>query len=119
MVAITTFGHGSFGRLRDIRIDNDYRNKLKEAGITDRDLRKYGIASEIGCLTISEAAKLTRMVKSRTKDRTTSDSERLPSLRQFQSSVSAVAKEFPTSEERTRVTISAVETNAPRTYIRR
>ena len=119
VVAITTFGQGSLGRLRDIRIDNDYRNKLKEAGITDRDLRKYGIASEIGCLTISEAAKLTRMVKSRTKDRTTSDSERLPSLRQFQSSVSAVAKEFPTSEERTRVTISAVETNAPRTYIRR
>ena len=45
VVMITTFGHGSFGRLTDIRIDNDYKNKLKEAGITDQDLRKYGIAS--------------------------------------------------------------------------
>ncbi len=55
VVMITTFGHGSFGKLKDIRIDNDYKSKLQQAGITDQDLRRYGIASEIGCLTISEA----------------------------------------------------------------
>ena len=45
VVMMTTFGHGSYGRLKDIRIDNDYKERLKASGITDRDLRKYGIAS--------------------------------------------------------------------------
>lgn len=67
VVAMTTFGHGSFGKLKDIRIDEAYKQKLDDAGVTDNDLRKYGIASEIGCLTLGEAAKLTRMVNSRTK----------------------------------------------------
>ncbi len=67
VVAMTTFGHGSFGKLKDIRIDEIYRQKLQDAGVTDIDLRKYGIASEIGCLTLGEAAKLTRMVNTRTK----------------------------------------------------
>ncbi len=44
VVMMTTFGHGSYGRLKDIRIDNDYKERLKASGITDRDLRKYGIA---------------------------------------------------------------------------
>ena len=35
VVMITTFGHGSFGKLSDIRIDSDYENKLRESGITD------------------------------------------------------------------------------------
>lgn len=103
VVAITTFGHGSFGKLRDIRIDNDYKEKLKEAGITDHDLRKYGIASEIGCLTISEAAKLARVVKSRTKERAAPDIKRLPSLRQGLTAVQAMAKEVPRTEERQQV----------------
>ena len=103
VVAITTFGHGSFGKLRDIRIDNDYKEKLKEAGITDHDLRKYGIASEIGCLTISEAAKLARVVKSRTKERAAPDIERLPNLRQGLTAVQAMAKEVPRTEERQQV----------------
>lgn len=71
VVAMTTFGHGSFGKLRDIRIDEAYKQKLGDAGVTDYDLRKYGIASEIGCLTLGEAAKLTRMVNSRAKAKTT------------------------------------------------
>ena len=70
VVAMTTFGHGSFGKLKDIRIDESYKQKLGEAGVTDNDLRKYGIASEIGCLTLGEAAKLTRMVNSRAKAKT-------------------------------------------------
>lgn len=67
VVLMTTFGHGSFGKLRDIRISNDLIERLKASGITDQDLRKYGIASEIGCLTIGEAAKLSRMVNAKAK----------------------------------------------------
>ena len=74
--------------------------KLKEAGVTDQDLRKYGIASEIGCLTISEAAKLARVVKSRSRERTATEGERLPILRQEQPSVQEVAKELSRTDER-------------------
>lgn len=70
VVAMTTFGHGSFGKLKDVRIDEAYKQKLGDAGVTDNDLRKYGIASEIGCLTLGESAKLTRMVNSRAKGKT-------------------------------------------------
>lgn len=70
VVAMTTFGHGSFGKLKDVRIDEAYKQKLGDAGVTDNDLRKYGIASEIGCLTLGEAAKLTRMVNSKAKGKT-------------------------------------------------
>lgn len=100
VVMITTFGHGSFGRLTDIRIDNDYKNKLKEAGITDQDLRKYGIASEIGCLTISEAAKLSRVVNANAKRRAPQVIERFSVARQEQSTVSAMAAEVPKTERR-------------------
>jgi hypothetical protein len=98
VVMITTFGHGSFGKLTDIRIDNDYKNKLKEAGITDQDLRKYGIASEIGCLTISEAAKLSRVVNASAKRQTPQVVERFSVARQEQSTVSAMAGEVPKTE---------------------
>ena len=54
VVLMTTFGHGSFGKLQDIRIDSKYIERLNASGITDQDLRKYGIASEIGCLTLGE-----------------------------------------------------------------
>ena len=70
VVAMTTFGHGSFGKLKDIQIDEVYKQKLGDAGVTDNDLRKYGIASEIGCLTLGEAAKLARLVNSRAKAKT-------------------------------------------------
>ena len=93
VVMITTFGHGSFGKLKDIRIDNDYKSKLKEAGITDQDLRKYGIASEIGCLTLSEAAKLSRMVNRKSERKTKTVLERFSSLCQEQSTIQEVAKE--------------------------
>lgn len=98
VVMITTFGHGSFGKLKDIRIDNDYKGKLKEAGITDQDLRKYGIASEIGCLTLSEAAKLSRMVNRKSERKTTSVIERFSRLRQEQSTVHQMAKESSGNE---------------------
>lgn len=100
VVMITTFGHGSFGKLTDIRIDNDYKNKLREAGITDQDLRKYGIASEIGCLTISEAAKLSRVVNASAKKRTPQVVERFSVARQEQSTVSAMAKDVSGAEEK-------------------
>lgn len=67
VVMMTTFGHGSFGKLKDIRIDKSLIERLKASGITDQDLRKYGIASEIRCLTIGEAAKLSRMVNAKAK----------------------------------------------------
>ena len=100
VVMITTFGHGSFGRLSDIRISNDYKSKLKEAGITDLDLRKYGIASEIGCLTLSEAAKLSRVVNASAKRRPSQVIERFSDARQEQSSVSTMAGEIPKTERR-------------------
>ena len=62
VVMMTTLGHGGYGKLSDIRIDNAYTTKLQRSGITDTDLRKYGIASHISCLTLSEAAKLSRVV---------------------------------------------------------
>lgn len=67
VVAMTTLGHGSYGKLTDIRIDDRYIECLRQNGITDKELRKYGIASEIGCLTLGEAAKLARLVNSRAK----------------------------------------------------
>ena len=100
VVMITTFGHGSFGKLSDIRIDSDYENKLRESGITDQDLRKYGIASEIGCLTISEAAKLNRMVNGRPKRTSSSVVERFSSLRQEHSAVPAVGEKFSETDSK-------------------
>jgi len=67
VVAMTTLGHGSYCKLTDIRIDDKYRKSLEQLGITNQELRKYGIASEIGCLTLGEAAKLFRLVNSRAK----------------------------------------------------
>lgn len=67
VVAMTTLGHGSYGKLIDIRVDERCKRILGQYGITDQELRKYGIASEVGCLTIGEAAKLARLVNSRAK----------------------------------------------------
>ena len=95
VVMMTTFGHGSFGRLKDIRIDSDYTNRLKASGITDQDLRKYGIASEIGCLTIGEAAKLSRMVNARAKTTLTQLSARVQRARGAESCLSRVEPKTP------------------------
>ena len=69
------------------------------------DLRRYGIASEIGCLTISEAAKLNRMVNRKRERQTTTVLERFSSLRQEQSSVPPMAKEIPENEGRRQVSL--------------
>ena len=110
---ITTFGHGSFGKLSDIRIGSDYESKLREAGIIDQDLRTYGIASEIGCLTISEAAKLNRMVNGRPKRVSSSVVERFSSLRQEHSTVPEMAKEFPKTEKGERIGLLPSVNNSP------
>ena len=94
VVAMTTFGHGSFGKLRDIRIDEAYKQKLGDAGVTDYDLRKYGIASGIGCLTLGEAAKLTRMVNSRAKAKTTQVFGRLQRISDTCGNAQAVVEEL-------------------------
>lgn len=94
VVAMTTFGHGSFGKLKDIRIDETYRQKLGDAGVTDNDLRKYGIASEIGCLTLGEAAKLTRMVNSRAKGKTSQVYGRLQRIADTCGNAQAVDEEL-------------------------
>lgn len=99
VVAMTTLGHGSFGRLSDIRIDNIYRQKFKEDGITDQDLRKYGIASGIDCLTISEAAIISRVVNKRANREAAQERLRLQDVCGAQPTVSAVAKEVPRAEE--------------------
>lgn len=113
VVMITTFGHGSFGKLKDIRIDNDYKSKLQQAGITDQDLRRYGIASEIGCLTISEAAKFNRMVNKKRERQTSTVLERFSGLRQKQSSVPSMAKELPKNEGRMQVSLPLPVTQHP------
>ena len=95
VVMMTTFGHGSYGRLKDIRIDNDYKERLKSSGITDRDLRKYGIASEIGCLTIGEAAKLSRLVNARAKTTVAQLSARVQRTHQEQPNLPAMETEVP------------------------
>jgi hypothetical protein len=113
VVMITTFGHGSFGKLSDIRIDNDYESKLREVGITDQDLRKYGIASEIGCLTISEAAKLNRMVNGRAKRASSSVVERFSSLRQEHTTVPALAEEVSKDERKEQIDLVPSANNRP------
>ena len=40
VVMMTMFGYGSFGKLKDIRIDESLIERLKASGITDQDLRK-------------------------------------------------------------------------------
>ena len=67
VVLISTLGHGSYSKLSDIRIDIKYKEKLLNLGITDKELQKYGIASKVDCLTLGEAAKLSRVVECQTK----------------------------------------------------
>jgi hypothetical protein len=74
-------------------------------------LRKYGIASEIGCLTISEAAKLNRMVNGRAKRPSSSVIERFSSLRQEHSAVPEMAEEFPETEKREQIGFVPPENN--------
>ena len=95
VVMMTTFGHGSFGKLRDIRISNNLIERLKASGITDQDLRKYGIASEIGCLTIGEAAKLSRMVNAKAKTTLAQLCARVQRAHQEQPHLSAMEAEVP------------------------
>lgn len=93
VVMMTTFGHGSYGKLNDIRIDNDYKERLRALGITDKDLRKYGIAENIGCLTIGEAAKLSRVVNSRAKTTVAQLCARVQRTHQGESPVSGMGQQ--------------------------
>ena len=95
VVLMTTFGHGSFGKLQDIRIDSKYIERLNTSGITDLDLRKYGIASEIGCLTLGEAARLSRLVNARAKAAAARHSASVQRTCLEQPSLSGVAGEVP------------------------
>lgn len=95
VVLMTTFGHGSFGKLQDIRIDSKYIERLNASGITDQDLRKYGIASEIGCLTLGEAARLSRLVNARAKAAAARSSANVQRTCLEQPSLSGVAGEVP------------------------
>ena len=95
VVMMTTFGHGSFGRLKDIRIDNNYIERLKASGITDQDLQKYGIASTINCLTIGEAAKLSRMVNAKAKTTLAQLCARVQRAHQEQPHLPAMEAEIP------------------------
>ena len=95
VVLMTTFGHGSFGKLQDIRIDSKYIERLNASGITDQDLRKYGIASEIGCLTLGEAARLSRLVNARAKAAAARSSASVQRTCLEQPSLSGVAGEIP------------------------
>lgn len=95
VVMMTTFGHGSFGKLKDIRIDESLIERLKASGITDQDLRKYGIASGIRCLTIGEAAKLSRMVNAKAKTTLTQLCARVQRTHQEQPHLSAMETEVP------------------------
>jgi len=95
VVLMTTFGHGSFGKLQDIRIDSKYIERLNASGITDQDLRKYGIASEIGCLTLGEAARLSRLVNARAKAEAARRSASVQRTSLEQLSLSGMAGEIP------------------------
>jgi hypothetical protein len=95
VVLMTTFGHGSFGKLQDIRIDSTYIERLNASGITDQELRKYGIASEIGCLTLGEAARLSRLVNARAKAAAAQRSTGIQRTCLEQRNLSGVAGEVP------------------------
>lgn len=95
VVAMTTLGHGSYGKLTDIRIDNKYIECLKQNGITDKELRKYGIASELGCLTLGEAAKLARLVNSRAKAAASRIGQGVPGADRDQRDLPELAETLP------------------------
>ena len=68
---------------------------------------------EIGCLTISEAAKLNRMVNGRAKRASSSVNERFSSLRQEHSAVPAVAEEVSRNEKREQMRLVPSANNRP------
>ena len=122
VVAMTTFGHGSFGKLRDIRIDDTYKQKLEDAGITDLELRKYGIASAIDCLTLGEAAKLFRLVNSRAKAETSQLIARVQRGLGKESSIPEMGEQIQgeqSSLETVSQKISKTITNVPHKEVRR
>lgn len=82
VVLISTLGHGSYSKLSDIRIDTKYKDKLRFLGITDQVLRKYGIATSTNCLTLGEAAKLSRVVDTQAKKQLASNCSRVQHIDQ-------------------------------------
>ena len=68
VVCVTSFGHGSYSNLVMSSTAEQHR-QLRQYGLTDKDLCKYGIASRIENLSFTEACKFYRMAKSRCSDR--------------------------------------------------
>lgn len=100
VVMMTTLGHGSYGKLSQIGIDENYKQKLYESGLQDQDLQKYGIASSVGCLTLGEAAKLSRVVNAGRKEKTGTVSNGLQFLRQRNTTISEMENQFQECEEK-------------------
>ena len=97
VVLISTLGHGSYSKLSDIRIDIKYKEKLLNLGITDKELQKYGIASKVDCLTLGEAAKLSRVVECQTKKQFTSNRSGVQHLDQRKRDSQTMGREIPES----------------------
>ena len=68
VVCVTSFGHGSYSNLV-MSSTAEQHWQLRQYGLTDKDLCKYGIASSIENLSFTEACKFYRLAKSRSSDR--------------------------------------------------
>ena len=64
VVCVTSFGHGSYGKLK-MNSTMEQHQQLRRYGLTDAELRRYGIASCIENLSYTEASKFLVLVKSK------------------------------------------------------
>ena len=104
VVCVTTFGHGSYGKLK-MNSTQEQHQQLRLYGMTDAELRRYGIASSIENLSYTEASKFLVLVKSRSNGQIEEGSpvyQRLMMLqeRQYRLDVAAEATKEETEAEK-------------------
>ena len=95
VVCVTSFGHGSYGKQK-MNSTMEQHQQLRRYGLTDAELRRYGIASSIENLTYTEASKFMVLVKSRSRGKIEEGSpvyQRLLSLQERQKALDVVAED--------------------------
>lgn len=101
VVCVTTFGHGSYGKLK-MNSTIEQHQQLRQYGLTDAELRKYGIASRIENLSYTEASKFLVLVRSRTNGRIEEGSpvyQRLMMLQELQKRLDVAAESIKEEAE--------------------
>ena len=113
VVCVTSFGHGSYGKLK-MNSTQEQHQQLRRYGMTDAELRRYGIASSIENLSYTEASKFMVLVKSRSNSQIDECSpvyQHLMMLQQRQRSLDVAAE---TMKEETEAEIQVQTSEEPR-----